>query len=412
MKVTLVNTIFGTRYDAGAENVVKAIVASLLSLKIACQVISIRPPDMNDKLPLDFALQHVELERTNIYFPFQNTKPPALMRAIWHLLDNFNLSSLHQIQAKRVLHDSDIVFSHSLRGISPSVWSVQNKRKDIVRVHYLHDYQLMCLSSTMYQNGSICRKQCHSCQLMTIGRRLSSASVDIVYGASKYILDVHLQAGYFNGAIARVLQPPLQAELLQKPMDSSTGGARVFGYFGRVSHEKGLHRLLNAFERVTLESQENEPPKLFVAGSGEGEYFDSLVRRMRSLEGVTFLGFQSPSGFFPQIDVLVVPSLWPDPNPLVVVEAYTYSKPVLAASVGGLTTSVRSEQTGLLFDHQDDDLQLIQSLRRLMAGCVQFSATAFNQAVNERNINEFVGRFVGDVDNLLKKRERERALSK
>jgi glycosyltransferase involved in cell wall biosynthesis len=53
---------------------------------------------------------------------------------------------------------------------------------------------------------------------------------------------------------------------------------------------------------------------------------------------------------FDQIDVLIVPSLWDDPCPLVVLEALYFETPVIFALCGGITEEVVDGKTGFLFE--------------------------------------------------------------
>jgi glycosyltransferase involved in cell wall biosynthesis len=50
------------------------------------------------------------------------------------------------------------------------------------------------------------------------------------------------------------------------------------------------------------------------------------------------------------IDVLVVPSIWPENAPLVIQEAFMARVPVIASHVGGIPELVRDGQNGLLFE--------------------------------------------------------------
>ena len=50
------------------------------------------------------------------------------------------------------------------------------------------------------------------------------------------------------------------------------------------------------------------------------------------------------------LDVLVVPSLWPENSPLVVHEAFMYGVAVVAARTGGIPELVRDGETGLLYE--------------------------------------------------------------
>lgn len=397
--VCLVNTVFGTRFDAGAEKVV-SLVASILSKDgTTVRIISIRPPtsaDIRETADL-LNVKHFRLRHWNVYFPFQRNKPNWTLRTLFHLLDNFNPMVWIELWRCGPMKDIDVLFSHSIRSLSPVIWLYGGRRSRIVRMHYLHDYQLMCLSSNMFKQGSICRRQCWSCRMGTAGRRLLTRRVDIVYGASEYILQRHLEAGYFSRARNFVLPPLLERVRTVCRVEEKVEPRRTFGFLGRISVEKGLHRLLNAFANLNLKDERFRNAKLIVAGTGEGAYFESMATRMRSIAGVEYVGFVEPSKLLEQVDALVVPSIWADPNPMVVVEAYAHGKPVIAARVGGLSTSVCEGATGLLFDHEVGDEGLVNALIRFLSGAACFKPEALAAVVGEREPRNFVDQIISDA---------------
>jgi hypothetical protein len=56
---------------------------------------------------------------------------------------------------------------------------------------------------------------------------------------------------------------------------------------------------------------------------------------------------------FASIDVLVVPSIWPENSPLVIHEAFLAGVPVVASRIGGIPELVTDGRNGLLFDARD-----------------------------------------------------------
>ncbi len=66
-----------------------------------------------------------------------------------------------------------------------------------------------------------------------------------------------------------------------------------------------------------------------------------------------------------EADALVVPSLWLETGPLVVLEAFAAGLPVLGSNLGGIAELVRHEQTGLLFE-PGSAAQLRDSILRLV----------------------------------------------
>jgi glycosyltransferase involved in cell wall biosynthesis len=64
------------------------------------------------------------------------------------------------------------------------------------------------------------------------------------------------------------------------------------------------------------------------------------------------------SDIYDQIDLLVVPSLWPENSPLVIHEAFMAGVPVIGSRLGGTADLVRHGKCGLLFDPaRPDDLR-------------------------------------------------------
>jgi glycosyltransferase involved in cell wall biosynthesis len=92
--------------------------------------------------------------------------------------------------------------------------------------------------------------------------------------------------------------------------------------------------------------------KLVIVGDGEERPFlTQLVKKLKIERYVTFAGRIS-SALVPQAysaaDVVVVPSIWPDPFPYVPLEALAMKTPVIASNVGGLPEVVRHKKNGLL----------------------------------------------------------------
>jgi glycosyltransferase involved in cell wall biosynthesis len=62
---------------------------------------------------------------------------------------------------------------------------------------------------------------------------------------------------------------------------------------------------------------------------------------------------QEIASIFQKIDVLVVPSLWPENSPLVIHEAFLTRTPVIASRIGGISEIVTDGVNGLLFNPGD-----------------------------------------------------------
>jgi glycosyltransferase involved in cell wall biosynthesis len=125
-------------------------------------------------------------------------------------------------------------------------------------------------------------------------------------------------------------------------------------YVGRLVKEKGLPNLLEAFRRVAAEE---EGVRLVIVGGGAlmgglQAWVDGHGLRGR----VTFTG-PVPHGevgrYFDDAAIVVVPSRWPEPLGMVVLEALYAGKPVVATGHGGIVDIIEDGVNGILVPPED-----------------------------------------------------------
>lgn len=101
------------------------------------------------------------------------------------------------------------------------------------------------------------------------------------------------------------------------------------GYVGRIVCEKGVEVLLKAFEGLSPQAF------LVMAGRGEPQYVDKIRKLCGNPERVLMLPRTNRSqDIFAISDVVCVPSIWPEPLPLVVLEAMATATPVIVSDAG------------------------------------------------------------------------------
>ena len=132
------------------------------------------------------------------------------------------------------------------------------------------------------------------------------------------------------------------------PRAPRDGPLRI-GFVGTLTWHKGAHVLLEAVRAL--------PPDAFslqIAGDLDvfPDYVADLRRRADRLP-VVFTGRfdrADAAAMYAGLDVLVVPSLWPENSPLVIHEAFMTGVAVVAARAGGIPGLVVHDVSGLLFD--------------------------------------------------------------
>lgn len=132
------------------------------------------------------------------------------------------------------------------------------------------------------------------------------------------------------------------------------GPLRV-GFIGSFVWYKGLHVLLEAFQGIppttaVLKVYGNPDAPAQVRPYGE------TCRRLAEGAPVQFEGPLAQADLCEahrNLDVLVVPSLWYENSPLVILEAMAAGTPVVASDLGGMAEMVVEGETGFLFPRGD-----------------------------------------------------------
>ena len=132
------------------------------------------------------------------------------------------------------------------------------------------------------------------------------------------------------------------------------GRLRV-GFLGSLMISKAPHVLLEAASALSTDAVSVTLYGTHTAYHGDDSYRERLARLLEQPH-VTLRG-SLPHADVPEalasLDVLVVPSIWPENSPLVIHEAFLAGVPVVASRIGGIPELVTDEVNGLLFDAGD-----------------------------------------------------------
>lgn len=277
---------------------------------------------------------------------------------------------LYSLEAKKKVEKvikeemPDIVHLHNFaHQISPSILHVFKKYK-IPSVMTMHDYKLVCPCYTLLSNGVICqtcrggkfincfKKKCvknstFKSLLNTIEMYLHHSIlhiydlIDEFISPSEFLKDKVKEMG-FKGKVNYL---PNFVDLKEfEPQYSSEGNTVC--YFGRLSHEKGIMTLIEAFK---------EMPDFNLKIIGSGPLSDVLYEKVlkEKLSNVKFLGYRRGQILMEEIKsslLTVIPSEWYENNPRSILESFALGKPVLGARIGGIPELVKDGETGYTFE--------------------------------------------------------------
>jgi len=129
-------------------------------------------------------------------------------------------------------------------------------------------------------------------------------------------------------------------------------------YAGRIYPEKGIDTLIDAMINL-IYGQGKRNIRLNLAGSGSVDYENhlrQLVKQAELTEYVSFLGWVPPEempGLLHKFDVLLLPSIWPEPFSRAVLEGMISGLVVVATRTGGTPEIISDGENGLLFMPND-----------------------------------------------------------
>lgn len=288
----------------------------------------------------------------NLYWPFDGVSRGVVARSAWHAVDSLLLLARQQVETLFDEVSPSVIVTHNLRGWGLAPWVVARERRVPV-IQVVHDYGLICNAATLWR-GSPCHGLCRPCSVRARMTQRRWGGGHLV-GVSRAVLETFQAYGVELPATTGVAHPVEAAATTAIASTPPNPGraAQTFGFIGRIVPAKGLELLLEAVRGTDR--------LLLVAGAGEESYVSSL--RDSAPDNVIWLGWVEPEQFYTQIDVLVVPSAWPEPFGLVVVEAAEAGVPVLVADHPGLVEASQASSASFRsFDAND-----LGSLRSALA---------------------------------------------
>ncbi len=281
----------------------------------------------------------------------------ALARdTLWNSAARRELEALIRRERPSIVH-----FHNTFPLISPAGYYAA-RAAGVPVVQTLHNYRLLCPNALFYRDGRPC-EDCmgkavtwpgvlHACYR---GSRSASALVTTMLATHRALrtwvgmVDAYVALTEF--ARRKFVEGGLPAaNMVVKPNfvhpDPGPGAGRG-GYalfVGRLSPEKGVGTLLEAWERLGRRI----PLKVV----GDGPLVEQVISSAGRQPGVEYLGYRSPGevhALMRDASMLVFPSEWYETFGRVAAEAFAAATPVVAADIGAIAELVEEGRTGLRF---------------------------------------------------------------
>jgi glycosyltransferase involved in cell wall biosynthesis len=224
-------------------------------------------------------------------------------------------------------------------------------------VQTLHNYRTICANGQLLRNG----KPCHLCAQgspvwgvvhrcyrgSVLGsaavarmiyvhrkRRTWSTDVDRFIALSEFARRLFVKTGFPQDRI------DVKSNFVEDPgIPSQETPRRGVLFVGRLSPEKGV--------RCLIEAGAVHNVNLRIAGDGP----ERNALEQAAYRNVTFLGQLSREGVLKEMRsaaAVVLPSIWYEGFPMVILEAFAHETPVIASRIGGIPEFIEDGVTGFL----------------------------------------------------------------
>ncbi|MEI6891600.1 MAG: glycosyltransferase [Pontiella sp.] len=311
-----------------------------------------------DTFSLDNA---VDLEKRN--------RIQTAINSIWSRESYNTVRSLLQNKSYDVLHVQNF-----FPLLSPSVYDAA-KSCGVPVVQALRNYRLFCMQTGLFRDGKIC-ESCsggkhswagikHRCYRDSLGASLTLSvmiefhrlrntwanRVDAFVAVSDCVKQKYVSNGWNPNQIR------VKHNTVSPAPDIGKGEQGNFVVVGRLSEDKGLLVLLDAWEILMQQCSPEDIPLLKVIGDGplEQTLRDDVVRRGLS-DCVVIVGRLLLEATYTELGnalASIQPSVRFEPCSRTIAESYAKGTPVIAAKIGGTVELVSDGVSGFHFEPGD-----------------------------------------------------------
>lgn len=290
----------------------------------------------------------------------------------------YNKSAMRALE--KMIRDvkPDVAHIHLLWGVlTPSVLKVL-RDNEIPTIHTAHDYLMCCpVNHFLDKEGRICEKCKQRGFFECIKNRCYKGNLakSIVLATEFRFRNLFFPPEKFLSGIIFVSQfsrekhfehkeslrhiPNIVLYNCAKKEETTIDNAQYFLFFGRLSEEKGVDVLINAFKEL---------PDFALKIVGGGPLRSKLEQLAGGASNIEFLGFKKKEELVSIIRdsrFVIIPSRCYENNPMTIVESYSLGRPVIGSRIGGIPEVIEEGKTGFTFEMGDykDLRQIIQKTR-------------------------------------------------
>jgi glycosyltransferase involved in cell wall biosynthesis/SAM-dependent methyltransferase len=244
------------------------------------------------------------------------------------------------------------------------------KKRNIPVVLTLTDFWLMCprgigvTHDMILCSGSVDGKNCvERCYgepwEEKISKRFNDTwevfrSVDKVVCATQFLKGMYESQGYFQD-ISIIRFGTDYNTIIENSRIYHEKSEITLGYLSYLAFHKGAHILLEAYTRADAP---NVSLLMYGDTSADQDYFNQLKNIAKNSKKIGFPGrysYENLTTIINNLDAVVLPSLWWENSPLVLLRSLAQDVPLITSDLGGMTEIIKDGVNGFTFKIGDPE---------------------------------------------------------
>lgn len=295
---------------------------------------------------------------------------PDKIRAGFGLFWNFQTEK--ELEKIIQTYKPDVAHFHNIYPlISPTAFHVCKKNK-VKIIQTIHNYKFVCPKNSLFREGKICElcvTKSFTYPSIIYGCYHNSRFASLIYSLAFFI---HKQIGSFDLIDTYIFPSPFTQEYYLKYVKIPRKKTVVLPYFvssqqktsqaipqqdyflyaGRLSEEKGIIQLLEMFSDLS---------KLKLKVVGDGPLKEGLIKKYIKSKNITFVPHVKQSEvsyYMKQARAIIVPSLWYEVQPNVVLETLSCRRPIIIPKTANFSSWVPKKAE--VFTYQINDAKSLR----------------------------------------------------